>query len=46
MYISTRAALSAGMRVLGYAKFTLAHQLEKEGAIAFADRGCLPTFYQ
>ncbi|PZD74763.1 6-phosphogluconate phosphatase [Acaryochloris thomasi RCC1774] len=35
--IGVRAAVSAGMRVFGYAKLTPAHQLEEEGAISFTD---------
>lgn len=35
--VGVRAAVSAGMRVLGYAKLTPAHQLEQEGAISFTD---------
>ncbi len=39
----TKAAVSAGMKVYGYAKLTPAHQLEKEGAIAFTHMQQLPT---
>lgn len=39
----TKAAVSAGMKVYGYAKLTPAQQLEKEGAIAFTNMQQLPT---
>ena len=41
-----KAAVAAGMTVLGYAKLTPAHRLEAEGAITFDDMRTLPQYLQ